>query len=354
MKTFIVGGFVRDTLLGITPKDRDWVAVDTTPQQMLDLGFSQVGKDFPVFLHPKTREEYALARTERKIGHGYKGFAVSMENVTLEKDLSRRDLTINAMAMDETGTLVDPFNGAKDLAERKLRHVSAAFAEDPLRVLRLARFLAKLGPDWSVAPETLHLVKEMVAGGELDHLYGERIWLEIEKGLLENHPERMVTALVEWNVLSRKPFGEYQGALQAELIALRQAVACQVGLEVRFALAFPGNWDREMVRVSRVPANVREVSHLLNLVREFGPVRSTLSGEVRLKLLESLDALRQQARFEKVVQSLSLLDVNSAQQLALDVLRLRQLNYGKLAQDVSSAQVKNHIREAKIAALSCY
>ena len=185
MKIYLVGGAVRDKLLGIPVKDRDWVVVGSSPDEMKKKGFKQVGKDFPVFIDPKTGEEYALARTERKSGHGYTGFEFDTNsNVTLEEDLARRDLTINAIAQDEKGKLIDPFNGQEDIKNKKLRHVSDAFSEDPLRVLRVARFYAKFNDvvnDFVVVPETVDKIKEIVESGELEHLTPERKWLEIYK-----------------------------------------------------------------------------------------------------------------------------------------------------------------------------
>jgi tRNA nucleotidyltransferase (CCA-adding enzyme) len=181
MKTYLVGGAVRDQLLGRPVKDRDWVVVGSSPEEMRAKKFKQVGKDFPVFIDPKTGEEYALARTERKSGHGYTGFEFDTNpNVTLEEDLARRDLTINAIAEDEDGNLIDPFNGQEDIKNKKLRHVSDAFSEDPLRVLRVARFYAKFN-DFVVVPETVDKMKEIVESGELEHLTPERKWLEIYK-----------------------------------------------------------------------------------------------------------------------------------------------------------------------------
>ena len=195
MKIYQVGGSVRDALLGLPAVDRDYVVVGATVDEMLAAGYQPVGKDFPVFLHPKTKEEYALARTERKSGRGYTGFAFqAAPDVTLEEDLQRRDLTINAMAMAADGTLVDPYGGAKDIAAKVLRHVSDAFAEDPLRVLRLARFAARF-TDFSVAPETLALCKQLVADGEVHELVAERVWQEISRGLMEAQPSRMFEVL---------------------------------------------------------------------------------------------------------------------------------------------------------------
>jgi tRNA nucleotidyltransferase (CCA-adding enzyme) len=195
MKIYSVGGAVRDALLGLPTKDSDYVVVGSTPQTMLDAGYKPVGKDFPVFLHPKTHDEYALARTERKTGAGYKGFVVhAAPDVTLEEDLARRDLTINAIAKDADGKLIDPFNGIADLQAKTLRHVSDAFAEDPVRILRAARFAARF-TDFIVAPETLSLMRQMVAAGEVDALVSERVWQELSKGLMESQPSRMFDVL---------------------------------------------------------------------------------------------------------------------------------------------------------------
>ncbi|CAN5854842.1 multifunctional CCA addition/repair protein [soil metagenome] len=207
MKTYVVGGAVRDRLLGLAVQDRDHVVIGATPEQMLALGFTPVGKDFPVFLHPKTHEEYALARTERKTAAGYKGFVFHTDaSVTLEQDLIRRDLTINAIAEDEHGQLNDPFHGQQDLQNKIFRHVSEAFAEDPVRILRLARFAARFSVspiDFVVAPETMALMRQMVAAGEVDALVPERVWQELARGLMEVQPSRMFAVLRECGALQR-------------------------------------------------------------------------------------------------------------------------------------------------------
>lgn len=195
MQSYIVGGAVRDELLGLAVKDHDHVVVGSTVQAMLDAGYRSVGKDFPVFLHPQTHEEYALARTERKTAKGYKGFVVhASPEVTLEEDLARRDLTINAIAKDDAGKLIDPFHGQADIQSKILRHISDAFAEDPVRILRAARFAARFS-DFTVAPETMALMKQMVAVGEVDALVPERVWQELSKGLMEDKPSRMFEVL---------------------------------------------------------------------------------------------------------------------------------------------------------------
>jgi tRNA nucleotidyltransferase (CCA-adding enzyme) len=207
MQIYLVGGAVRDALLGLPVHDHDWVVVGATPQQMIDRGYLPVGKDFPVFLHPTTKEEYALARTERKTAPGYQGFAVqAAPEVTLEEDLARRDLTINAIAQPEraegTRDLIDPFNGQRDVQQRVLRHVTDAFREDPVRILRVARFAARFA-DFAIAPETMALMREMVAAGEVDALVAERVWQELSRGLMENTPSRMFDVLRGCGALAR-------------------------------------------------------------------------------------------------------------------------------------------------------
>jgi len=205
MRIFLVGGAVRDRLLGRPPGDRDWVVVGATPEQMIARGFKPVGRDFPVFLHPQTHEEYALARTERKSARGYRGFVVDADpGVTLEEDLARRDFTVNAIAQDNDGTFVDPFHGARDLEARVLRHVSPAFVEDPVRVLRAARFMARFADaGFRIAPETLELMRAMVANGEVDHLVPERVWQELARALAEPRPSAFLTTLRYSGALAR-------------------------------------------------------------------------------------------------------------------------------------------------------
>jgi tRNA nucleotidyltransferase (CCA-adding enzyme) len=252
MKTYLVGGAVRDELLDYPVSERDWVVVGARPQDLLDLGYQQVGKDFPVFLHPRSKDEYALARTERKQGHGYTGFAVDCDpSVTLEEDLLRRDLTVNAMARDTDGTIIDPYGGQRDLAARVLRHVSDAFVEDPLRVLRTARFAARYAHlDFSVAPETIALMAEIVSQGELAHLPAERIWIEFDRALGERDPDVFVEVLRDCGALG-KLLPELEalfGVPQTEkhhpeidtgihtLMCLQQAVKLSSATDVRFAV----------------------------------------------------------------------------------------------------------------------
>ena len=213
MEVYLVGGAVRDKHLGLPVSDRDFVVVGSTPDEMVAQGFKPVGADFPVFLHPQTKEEYALARTERKSGRGYKGFTVyAAPDVTLEDDLRRRDLTINAMAESLDGRLIDPFNGAADLEQKLLRHVSPAFAEDPVRILRVARFAARFAPrGFRVVDETIALMRTMVASGEVDHLVPERVWTELERALGEDRPSRFFEVLRGCGAAAKKDQGRGQG-----------------------------------------------------------------------------------------------------------------------------------------------
>jgi len=292
VKTYVVGGAVRDELLGLPVKDRDHVVVGATPEEMERAGYKPVGKDFPVFLHPATHEEYALARTERKSGRGYKGFTVhASPEVTLEEDLKRRDLTINAMAKGEDGTIVDPFGGRKDLQAKILRHVSEAFAEDPVRILRTARFAARFG--FAVAPETMALMKQMVSSGEADYLVPERVWQELAKGLMEEEPERMFEVL------------EAAGLQQKLLPELRERTAVGGSLAVRFArLAWPLQESEVQALCERlkVPNEVRELALLACRNRVALRGSRLASPEALLELLKRSDAFRRPERFHELLE----------------------------------------------------
>ena len=292
MKAYVVGGAVRDELLGLPVQDRDYVVVGATPEEMERLGYKPVGKDFPVFLHPQTHEEYALARTERKSGRGYKGFAVhASPDVTLEDDLRRRDLTINAMAKAEDGTLIDPYGGKRDLESRILRHVSEAFAEDPARILRVARFAARFG--FSVAPETMALMRQMVASGETDYLVPERVWQEFAKGLMEREPERMFEVL-EACSLQKKLLPE-----------LRERVGLNGSLAVRFArLCWPlkeGEVEALCERL-KVPSDVRELALLACRNRVALRASRIATPQALLELLKRADAFRRPGRFAELLE----------------------------------------------------
>ncbi|MBG9989764.1 multifunctional CCA addition/repair protein [Pseudoalteromonas sp. NZS37] len=245
-KVYLVGGAVRDKLLNIKSKDNDYVVIGETPKTMESLGFVPIGSDFPVYLHPKTKEEYALGRTERKSGKGYTGFVVDASpTVTLEEDLARRDLTINSMALDEHGNIIDPFNGQADLQNKTLRHTTEAFVEDPVRVLRIARFLARYGSDWRIHPSTYALMRELKNKGELNHLVPERVWLETEKALGEKYPELYFEALqglgifpeLERMVNVPQPANHHpEGDVFVHtMLVLRRAADLNFNLETRFA-----------------------------------------------------------------------------------------------------------------------
>ena len=295
MKKYVVGGVVRDELLGLPVADRDWVVVGATPEDMVREGFRPVGKDFPVFLHPETHEEYALARTERKSGRGYKGFTVhAAPDVTLEADLARRDLTINAMARDEAGRLIDPYGGEKDLREGVLRHVSEAFEEDPVRILRVARFVARFG--FRIAPETRALMRRMVDSGEADHLVAERVWQEFARGLMEAHPARMLEVLAECGLAAR-----LLPELSNERAALERAARANAPLPVRFAVLAWGLEEgalRSLCERLRAPNEDLELALIASRCR---PLLAAREPRALLELLKRADALRRPERFAQLL-----------------------------------------------------
>ncbi|MGE4243822.1 multifunctional CCA tRNA nucleotidyl transferase/2'3'-cyclic phosphodiesterase/2'nucleotidase/phosphatase [Ramlibacter sp.] len=316
MKSFVVGGAVRDALLGRAVSDRDWVVVGATPQQMAEAGYLPVGKDFPVFLHPQTREEYALARTERKTARGYHGFAFhAAPEVTLEQDLARRDLTVNAMARDEDGTLVDPYGGQRDLDAKVLRHVTLAFREDPVRILRVARFSARLA-DFSIAPETMALMREMVAVGEVDALVAERVWQELARGLMEAKPSRMFEVLAQCGALERllpelSSVASSRWARRIDVAASASSTVDRQGADAAVTASLPvrfacltldlGAAVRGLCERLRVPTDCRDLAELA--VRERSNVRASaeLDAEGLMQLLERSDALRKPQRFGELL-----------------------------------------------------
>ncbi|HET9701905.1 MAG TPA: multifunctional CCA addition/repair protein [Burkholderiales bacterium] len=338
MKIYCVGGAVRDELLGLPVTDRDYVVVGSTPEEMAGRGFRPVGKDFPVFLHPETQEEYALARSERKTARGYKGFQVyTAPDVTLEQDLARRDLTINAIARDEAGNLIDPYNGAADLRDGILRHVSPAFVEDPVRVLRVARFAARFG--FRVAPETRALMREMAENGEVDALVPERVWQELSRGLMERAPSRMFLTLRDCGALGRilpeveRLFGVPQPEIHHPeidtgvhvMMVVDYAAANGWTLPVRFAALThdlgkgttpPQEWPRHRGHEARSVALVRELCERLRApaeCRDLALITARHHGDVNralelrpatlLKVLEAADAFRRPERFEEFLQA---------------------------------------------------
>lgn len=354
MKIYMVGGAVRDLLKGDTPKDTDYVVVGSTPAEMLALGFCQVGADFPVFLHPETYDEYALARTERKSGPGYGGFVTETADVTLEEDLSRRDLTINAMAMDSELGLVDPYGGKADLEAKVLRHVSAAFAEDPLRILRVARFMARFGSDWTIADDTMALMKHMVADGALDELSRERVWVEIEKGLGEANPDVMLEILDLLWVFERPAFSEYAGALKYRWTLLRQAARKDCSVAVRFALAFPHLWSAAEVKESRVPKQVREVNHCLQLglTKGLGEF-NTLDPAAKVAVLTSLDAFRQTERMVLVLQALDFTHPGQSHSVESALWSVESIDKAKVIAGLTKGvEIQQKIAQARIDAVA--
>ncbi len=337
MEIYQVGGAVRDALLGLPVQDRDWVVVGATPEELVAQGFLPVGKDFPVFLHPLTREEHALARTERKTAQGYRGFAVQAQpNVTLQEDLARRDLTINAMAQSAEGRLIDPYGGQADLQARVFRHVTAAFAEDPVRILRLARFAARF-PDFSVATETLALMRQMVDAGEIDALVSERVWQELSRGLMQERPSRMFEVLRSCGALARllpevdRLWGvpqraEYHPEIDTGvhlMMVMDMSAQLQAPLGVRFAYLMHdlgkgttpvhllprhlGHEERSarllqgVCQRLRVPVDCKDLADLV--AREHGNIHRSaeLGPQALLRLLERCDALRKPARFDEIV-----------------------------------------------------
>lgn len=346
MAVYMVGGAVRDQLLGVPVHDHDWVVVGASPAVMEAHGFTPVGKDFPVFLHPQTHEEYALARTERKSGHGYKGFTVYADQaVTIEEDLARRDLTINAIAMrvlaDGSQQWVDPYDGRGDVQRKVLRHVTEAFAEDPLRILRIARFAARF-TEFEVAPETMALMQAMVQAGEAAHLVPERVWQELAKGLMEKAPTRMFEVLRHCGALA-VVLPEIEdlwrtGADAGERSMRRLAAAAQAGLSLaeRWAVLTVdvGRYAHEnhaaasthsnaktrkqealhaLAERLRVPSDMRDLSIL---VAEEGPgiarLPASLDAGCVLHLLERCDAFRRPERFEQILAACAWLDADSA------------------------------------------
>jgi len=304
MQVYLVGGAVRDRLLGRTVTERDWVVVGATPEEMLRAGYRAVGREFPVFLHPDTNEEYALARLERKTAPGYRGFATEFSpTVSLEQDLQRRDLTINAMAMTADGTLIDPFGGSEDLKRRALRHVSPAFSEDPVRVLRVARFAARYAElGFTVAPETRALMQSMVANGEVAALVPERVWREMERALGEPAPEAFFDALADCGALPLTlPELRWQ---HADREALRAAARLTADRSVRFAALFGGTpeaaIDALCVRL-RAPNPYRELALLCARLHTRLAAAGELEAPGLLELLESADAIRRPERFARLL-----------------------------------------------------
>lgn len=385
LDVYIVGGAVRDELLGLPAGDRDWVVVGSTPEEMSRRGFIPVGGDFPVFLHPKTKEEYALARTERKSGRGYKGFTFyTGPDVTLEADLQRRDLTVNAIARAPDGRLVDPLDGQSDIRQKVLRHVGQAFAEDPVRLLRLARFAARFH-DFSVAPETMDLAAKLVDDGEVDELVPERVWREISKGLLAERPGRMFDVLARSKALPRVlPDLQLDSSTDDELARAERA---GLGLPARFAILCRFSHVPERVAQHvRAPRDCQDYARLLPVVLEGmaaqdrkarespvaeapaagGPAPSAPTAgdpaagapesdaEVCLDLMERCDALRKPDRFLDLLGAAAICKKDVDQEAwRARVDAIRSIDAGAIAGTMQGdpAGIKNALRSARLQAL---
>jgi tRNA nucleotidyltransferase (CCA-adding enzyme) len=405
MKIYVVGGAIRDEMLGLPVRDRDYVVVGATPEQMAAQGYRPVGKDFPVFLHPQTQEEYALARTERKTAAGYHGFQFFYApDVTLEEDLARRDLTINAMAREMlpgdvmSGPVVDPFDGARDLEARVFRHVSDAFLEDPVRILRVARFAARFS-DFTVAPETMALMRRMVEAGEADALVPERVWQEVAKGLMEDQPSRMFAVLRECGALARvlpevdSLFGvpqraDYHPEVDTGvhvMMVIDYAAAQGYALPVRFAAlvhdlgkattpedVLPRHIGHEgrsvdlikpMCERLRVPNECRDLAVLV--AREHGNVHrvTDMGAAAVVRLIERCDALRKPARFAETLQACEA-DLRGrlgwesapypqAERLRVALVAARSVDAGAIARDCDGGteKIKEAVHRARVQAV---
>jgi len=348
LQVYIVGGAVRDALLGQPAGDRDWVVVGATPEEMVRRGFIPVGGDFPVFLHPETKEEYALARTERKSGRGYKGFTFYTGiDVTLEEDLKRRDLTVNAMAQSAEGALIDPLNGAADVQARIFRHVGPAFEEDPVRILRLARFCARFS-DFSVAPETLALCRKMVSVGEVDALVPERVWQELARGLMSRQPARMLAVLIDTGAASRIMPG-WQSSVRVALL-LDAAAQTSLSLASRYALFGLDTEARvELSKHLRAPTECADMSRLLPQVLAATQVTQA---EGVLSLFESCDALRKPVRMKDLFETAKIVE-DFDQTWWLNCLEVvLSVDAGAAARTADTpALIKQAVRAARLSAL---
>jgi tRNA nucleotidyltransferase (CCA-adding enzyme) len=399
VKIFAVGGAVRDELLGLPVQDRDWVVVGATPEQMVATGFKPVGKDFPVFLHPQTREEYALARTERKTAPGYKGFVFHADaGVTIEDDLARRDLTINAVAKAEDGSFIDPYHGRADLAAKVLRHVSSAFVEDPVRVLRVARFAARFA-DFTVADETMALMRAMVDNGEVDHLVPERVWQELSRGLMEATPSRMFETLRAcgalkkilpevdrlWGVPQRADYHPEVDTGIHVMMVIDVAARMKLPLTARFAAlthdlgkgttpadVLPRHIGHELRSVSllgplcerlRVPAECRDLALLV--ARFHGDIYKIdqLRPKTIVTILERCDVFRRPERFDELIDACEAdfrgrlgfesRDVPQSQAWRYGSAAARAVDAGFIAGACADpAQIPLRIHEARVAAVT--
>ena len=369
MKIFRVGGSVRDELLGLPVADRDFVVVGATPEALVRWGIDQglgvfrpVGKGFPVFLHPVTQEEYALARTERKTAPGYRGFTFhAAPDVTLEQDLARRDFTVNAMAVDDAGTLIDPFHGADDLKACVLRHVGPSFSEDPVRILRGARFAARFG--FAIAPDTMELMRHMANSGEVDALVPERVWQELARGLMEAHAPDMFRVLDACGALVKVlPELTPLDAGAAHFVALQKAAALDLSLPARFA-ALTGTLDEKrlgrLVERIRVPNDCRDLAQLYLRHAQVLAQGDSLDAAALADLIQSADGLRQEARFLSLIAVAQLyseeaaLAKASAKRLMTALGAARGVDAGAVARHHADPQaIAAAVKAARVAAVA--
>ena len=351
LQVYIVGGAVRDALLGLAAGDRDWVVVGASPEEMVERGFIPVGGDFPVFLHPRTKEEYALARTERKSGRGYKGFTFyTGTDVTLEEDLKRRDLTVNAMAQSMTGDLIDPLNGLKDLQSRLFRHVGPAFEEDPVRILRLARFAARL-TNFSVAPETLAVCQRMVATGEVDALVSERVWQELSRGLMSEKPSRMLKFLVDTGVSTRvMPEWHHSERVALWVDAVAETTSLHFPLSARYALMCLETERRaELAKRLRVPGDCVDMARLLPVVLKAIDV---MQPEEILSLFEFCDVVRKPNRMKTLFETAKVVTEFDHKKWLSRLESVLAVDAGAVARTADTpAEIKQVVRSARLSAL---
>ena len=362
MKTFIVGGAIRDRLLGLAVKDVDYVVVGATPEDLINKGFKPVGQDFPVFLHPETHEEYALARTERKVAPGYKGFIFHADpKVTLEEDLARRDLTINAIAQEISlggeliGPMIDPFGGIKDVQEKVLRHIGPAFSEDPVRLLRVARFSARF-PEFSIAPETIDILKKIGQSGELNALVKERVWQEFSKGLLANQPSKLFLTLKACGVFERffpanllkheKIFHQLDAAAKNKLNLQQRCAILLAMLDIEEIKSWSDEWG--------IPAECKDyaclASHLFKMISEH-----PLAPEALLEVLDRMDVWRKPERFNELM-IVAKIQGCETEVLVMAYLAARKVDVAGIATDLSNEPnagqlIKERIRTARIATI---